>query len=120
MTTVEQFVARLNAASVTLDGLTDPILTAYGRVVAREVTANAPKRTRRSPGTQMRQTSPGVIELPAGSYLVGAVRGSSRSSPKSRTFLSDSLDGISAPLARATAKAAVSALTDGRFSIRSL
>lgn len=116
MTEIAAFVARLNRAAATLETLTDPILTEYGNVVRREISKNAPKRTRRQPGSTLDQVSPGVLELRSG-YLVGEVRGTAQSSPKSRTFLSDSLSDISKPLARATARAAVSALTDRHFRI---
>lgn len=111
MTTIDQFAARLNAAAQ-VEGFTDPILSEFGDIVAGKVSEHAPKRTRRSPGPGLEQTKPGVLELPAGSYLVGEVRGTSQSSPQSRNFLSDALDDARRPLAAAVAKAALSAIAD--------
>lgn len=115
--TIDEFAARLSNAGALVERYSDPILTGFGEIVASEIEANAPKRTRREPGGGMSQTSPGVIEL-TDRYLVGELRGSARRSPKSRSFLKDSFTDISGPLAAEVASVALSALTGARPSTR--
>jgi hypothetical protein len=111
MTTIDQFVTRLNTVGRRIELFADPILTRFGDIIADQVEAEAPKRTRARAGGGMKQIRPGVLELQGG-HLIGEVRGTSQRSPKSRTFLTDAFDDVSGPMAAAVAEIAVSVLTD--------
>lgn len=107
MSDIDRFVSHLNQVAANLDQFIDPLLEDFAAQVAKQVSKEAPKRTRRRPGGTLRQVEPGVLELSRGE-LVGEVRTLPQSSPKSRTFASDALKDVQRPLGRAVINTTVS------------